>query len=197
MPLIRKAREYNMTEEGTAARKHAQIVWWRDPEFSPATQAEHAFVEGYELVAFDIPPGAGGAPRAIGWEVWSPKTPALGSPEEYAKRLHELIDDNDAFDELVETLEADRSIKREEMREIASAFLGYTVPKGRARAANLNDIRHRQSSNMTRWVERMKRIGLRPRGLEQGASASFDEAKRAAEATLMKLLERGSSPDLS
>ena len=45
------------------------IVWQRDPEFSSATRAQHAFVEGYELVAFDIPPGAGGAERAVGWEV--------------------------------------------------------------------------------------------------------------------------------
>jgi hypothetical protein len=27
-----------------------------------------------------------------GWEVWSPKKPALGSPEEYAKRPTELMD---------------------------------------------------------------------------------------------------------
>src|SRR5262245_61885466 len=120
------------------------IVWKPDPEFWSATRAEHAFVEGYELVAFDIPPGAGGPDRAIGWEVWSPKKPSLGSPEEYAKRLHEVMDDNDAFDEVLETLEADRSIKREGMRQIASDILGYTVPKSRGRAANLNDIRHRQ-----------------------------------------------------
>src|SRR5215467_2464078 len=179
-----------MAEESTAARKHAQIVWQRDPEFSSATQAEHAFVEGYELVAFDIPPGPGGAPRAIGWEVWSPKTPALGSPEEYAKRLHELMDDNDAVDALIETLEADLSIKREEMRQIASAILGYTVPKSRARTLNLVAIRNRQSSNVSRWVERMQKpIRTGSRGLEQGSSASFEEAKQAAEETLWKLLK--------
>src|SRR5215467_9935008 len=178
-----------MAEEGTAARKRAQIVWRRDPEFSSATQAEHAFVEGYELVAFDIPPGAGGAPRAIGWEVWSPKTPALSSPEEYAKRLHELMDDNDAFDALIETLEADRSIKREEMRQIASAILGYTVPKSHARKLNLVAIRNRQSSNVRRWVERMQRpAGRGPRGLKNGSSASYEEAKSVAEATIVRLL---------
>ena len=178
-----------MAEEGTAARKHAQIVWQRDPEFSSATQAEHAFVEGYELVVFDIPPGPGGAPRAIGWEVWSPKTPALGSPEEYAKRLHELMDDNDAFDALIETLEADRSIKREEMRQIATGILGHDVPKSRSRSANLIAIRRRQSSNVTRWVERMQRpVGRGPRGLKNGSSASFEEAKSVAEATVVRLL---------
>jgi hypothetical protein len=166
------------------------IVWERDPEFSSATHAEHAFVKGYELVAFDIPPGTGGTERAIGWEVWLPKKPPLSSPEEYAKRLHELMDDNDAFDELIETLEADHSMKREEMRQIASEILGYAVPKSRGRAVNLDDIRHRQSSNARRWVERIKRIGSGPRGLRQGSSASFEEAKQAAEATLMKLLER-------
>jgi hypothetical protein len=172
------------------------IVWKRDPEFSSATRAEHAFVEGYELVAFDIPPGAGGTQRAIGWEVWSPKKPNLGSPAEYAKRLQELIDDNDAFDELIETLEADRFMKREEMRQIASVFLGYTVPKSRARTVNLAAIRNRQSSNVRRWVERMQRpVRTGSRGLENGSSASFEEAKKAAEATLMKLLERKPSPD--
>jgi hypothetical protein len=172
------------------------IVWKRDPEFSSATRAEHAFVEGYELVAFDIPPSAGGTQRAIGWEVWSPKKPNLGSPAEYAKRLQELIDDNDAFDELIETLEADRFMKREEMRQIASVFLGYAVPKSRARTVNLAAIRNRQSSNVRRWVERMQRpVRTGSRGLENGSSASFEEAKKAAEATLMKLLERKSSPD--
>jgi hypothetical protein len=129
--------------EGTHQGFAIVIVWERDPEFSSATRAEHAFVKGYELVAFDIPASARGTGRAIGWEVWLPKKPPLSSPEEYAKRLHELMDDNDAFDELIETLEADRSMKREEMRQIASEILGYTVPKSRARAVNLNDIRHR------------------------------------------------------
>ena len=105
------------------------VAWKPDPEFWSATRAQRAFVEGYELVAFDIPPGAGGPQRVIGWEVWSPKLPGLGSPEEYAKRLHELMDNNDTFDELIETLERDRSIKREGMRQVASAFLGYTVPR--------------------------------------------------------------------
>jgi len=39
------------------------------------------------------------------------------------------MDNNDTFDELIETLERDRSIKRDGMRQIASAFLGYTVPR--------------------------------------------------------------------
>jgi len=165
------------------------IIWKRDPEFSSATRAEHAFVEGYELVAFDIPPGARGTQRAIGWEVWSPKKPNLGSPAEYAQRLQELIDDNDAFDELIETLEADRSIKREEMRQIASGILGYDVPKSRSRSANLIAIRRRQSSNVTRWVERMQRpVGRGPRGLKNGSSASYEEAKSVAEATIVRLL---------
>jgi len=164
------------------------VAWKPDPEFWSATRAQRAFVEGYELVAFDIPPGAGGPQRVIGWEVWSPKLPGLGSPEEYAKRLHELMDNNDTFDELIETLERDRSIKRDGMRQIASAFLGYTVPKSRGREENLNDIRRRQSSDEKRWAERMERIGLQPRGLEKGLSASFEEAKQAAETTLMKLI---------
>jgi hypothetical protein len=103
------------------------------------------------------------------------------------------MDDNDAFDQLIDTLEADRSIKQEGMRQIASAFLGYTVPKSRGRTENLSDIRRRQSSDEKRWAERMERVGSGPRGLEKGSSASFEEAKQAAEATLMKLLKRSPS----
>jgi len=166
------------------------VAWRHDPEFSSATQAEHAFVEGYELVAFDIPPGAGGPERVIGWEVWPPKKKGLGAPEEYARRLSEAIEDNDAFDELIETLEEDRSIKREEMRQIASAFLGYAAPKSRGGAANLNNIRHRQSADARRWVERMnKALGSHPRGLEKGSAKSFEQAKHAAETALARLLE--------
>jgi hypothetical protein len=62
--------------------------------------------------------------------------------------------------------------------------------KARALFENLNDIRRRQSSDEKRWAERMERIGLEPRGLEKGLSASFEEAKQAAETTLMKLLQR-------
>jgi len=176
--------------EGVAAR----LVWRRDPEFSTATSAEHAFVEGYELVAFDIPPGKPGEVRIIGWEVWSPKTPALGSAEEYAKRLQELMDNNEAFDELIETLEDDRSMKREEVRQIASAILGYAVPKKSGRMVNLVAIRNRQSSNVRCWIERMQRpVRTGPRGLENGSSASFEEAKLEAEETLTKLLERKAS----
>jgi hypothetical protein len=157
----------------------AQIVWKRDPEFSSATKAEHAFVEGYELVAFDIPPDNPGAERVIGWEVWLPKKPRLGSAEEYAKRLQELMDDNDAFDELIEMLDANRSIKREEMRQIASGILGYAVPKRRGRTVNLVAIRNRQSSNVRRWVEPMQKpVGTGPRGLKDGSSASFEGATR-------------------
>jgi hypothetical protein len=88
---------------------------------------------------------------------------------------------------LIETPERDRSIKREGMRQIASAFLGYIVPKSRGREENLNDIR-RQSSDEKRWAQRMERIGLEPPGLEKGLSASFEEAKQAAKTTLMKLI---------
>ena len=166
------------------------IVWRRDRDFFSATRAERAFVDGYELVAFDIPPDAPGQQRIIGWEVWLPKKPDLGSREQYVKRLRELMEDDDAFDELIETLETDRSINREGMRQIASEILGYPVPKSRGRGANLHDIRRRQSSEVRRWADRLKRIGSGPRGLRKGSSASFEEAKQTAEATLMKLLER-------
>jgi hypothetical protein len=167
------------------------IVWRTDPEFWAATRAEHAFVKGYELVAFDIPATPEFPQRVIGWEVWPPQTKiSLGPPEEYARRLQESMDDNDAFDTLIETLEADRSIKREGMRQIASAILGYEVPKSRGRAANINDIRHRQSFDPRRWAERMNKLrSSDTHGLEKGSSSTFEEAKAAAEAMLRKLLE--------
>src|SRR5215470_5420243 len=96
-------------------------------------RAEYAFVKGYELVAFDIPPDTAQQERIIGWEVWSPKAKGLGSWGDYVRRLDETMNDNDAFDAVIETLEGDRSIKREEMRQIASAMLGYDVPKSRGR----------------------------------------------------------------
>jgi hypothetical protein len=64
----------------------------------------------------------------------------------------DLMGDNDAFDQLIDTLEADRSIKREGMRQIASAFLGYSVPESRGRTENLSDIRRCRSSDEKRWV---------------------------------------------
>lgn len=45
-------------------------VWTRDPEFWSVPCAEHALVDGYELVAFDIPADAR-HPRDIGWEVFT------------------------------------------------------------------------------------------------------------------------------
>jgi hypothetical protein len=76
------------------------------------------------------------------------------------------------------------------MQQIASAFVGYEVPKSRGRGENLGDIRRRQSSNAKRWLERMnKALGSHPRGLEKRSAASFEEANRAAEMALAKLLE--------
>ena len=76
------------------------------------------------------------------------------------------------------------------MRQIASGILGYDVPKNRTRFANLAAIRRRQSSNVTRWVERMQRpVGRGPRGLKNGSSASYEEAKLVAEETVARLLD--------
>jgi hypothetical protein len=46
------------------------VEWLRDPEFLSASQAEHAFVGAYELVAFDIPPTDQFPTRDIGWELF-------------------------------------------------------------------------------------------------------------------------------
>ena len=43
-----------------------RIIWRRDPEFASAARAEHAFVEGYELVAFDIPLARSEADNRVG-----------------------------------------------------------------------------------------------------------------------------------
>src|SRR6516225_4879717 len=63
----------------------------------------------------------------------------------FVSRCGRLRGDNPRYSrkqklELIETPERDRSIKREGMRQIASAFLGYTVPKSRGREENVNDI---------------------------------------------------------
>jgi hypothetical protein len=60
------------------------IVWRTDPEFWAATRAEHAYVKGYELVAFDIPATPEFPRRVIGWEVWPPQTKiSVGPADEY------------------------------------------------------------------------------------------------------------------
>jgi hypothetical protein len=46
-----------------------KIEWKPDLEFWSASQAEHAFVGPYELVAFDLPEDKSG-PREIGWELY-------------------------------------------------------------------------------------------------------------------------------
>ncbi|WP_316184796.1 hypothetical protein [Bradyrhizobium sp. SZCCHNRI1003] len=50
-------------------RKEAATGWHPDPEFWSANRAEHRLVDGYELVAFDLP-AANGFPAEIGWELF-------------------------------------------------------------------------------------------------------------------------------
>jgi hypothetical protein len=47
------------------------IHWMPDSEFWSAKRAEHAFVGGYELIAFDLPATARD-PAEIGFEVFGP-----------------------------------------------------------------------------------------------------------------------------
>ncbi|WP_407159434.1 hypothetical protein [Bradyrhizobium sp. STM 3557] len=49
--------------------KQTATGWHPDPEFWSAHRAEHCFVEGYELIAFDLP-AANGFPAEIGWELF-------------------------------------------------------------------------------------------------------------------------------
>ena len=63
-------------------------------------------VKGYELVAFDIAAGVGGPERVIGWEVLGDMAAQNERPWRspgVRSRLDELIDNNDAFDELIDT----------------------------------------------------------------------------------------------
>jgi hypothetical protein len=50
-------------------KKEAAIGWHPDPEFWSANRAERRLVDGYELVAFDLP-AANGFPAEIGWELF-------------------------------------------------------------------------------------------------------------------------------
>jgi hypothetical protein len=47
------------------------ICWIPDTEFWSARRAEHAFVGGYELIAFDLPATAHD-PAEIGFELFGP-----------------------------------------------------------------------------------------------------------------------------
>lgn len=47
----------------------AAVGWHPDPDFWSADRAEHCFVDGYELIAFDLP-AANGFPAEIGWELF-------------------------------------------------------------------------------------------------------------------------------
>ena len=45
------------------------LGWHPAPEFWSANRAEHRFVDGHELIAFDLP-AAHGFPAEIGWELF-------------------------------------------------------------------------------------------------------------------------------
>jgi hypothetical protein len=44
--------------------------WKPDPEFGNAKRAEHAIINGYELVAYDMPASTS-VPAIIGWELFT------------------------------------------------------------------------------------------------------------------------------
>jgi hypothetical protein len=44
-------------------------IWQPDVSFRPPGRAEHGFIDGFELLAFDLP-GYKDDPRVIGWEVF-------------------------------------------------------------------------------------------------------------------------------
>ena len=46
------------------------LGWHPVPEFWSANRAEHRFVDGHELIAFDLP-AAHGFPAEIGWELFN------------------------------------------------------------------------------------------------------------------------------
>ncbi|MGA7806065.1 hypothetical protein [Bradyrhizobium sp.] len=50
-------------------KKEAAVGWDPDPEFWSANRAERRLVDGYELVAFDLP-AVNGFPTEIGWELF-------------------------------------------------------------------------------------------------------------------------------
>nr|WP_316169056.1 MULTISPECIES: zincin-like metallopeptidase domain-containing protein [unclassified Bradyrhizobium] len=50
-------------------KKETAIGWHPDPEFWSANRAERRLVDGYELVAFDLP-AASGLPAEIDWELF-------------------------------------------------------------------------------------------------------------------------------
>jgi len=98
--------------------------------------------------------------RIICREISPPKDKDLGSQDEDARRLHEPMDYNEAFDAAIETLEGDRSIRdaadRQRIPRICCAESRVRPPA----------IRRRQSSNVKCWEERCLpteiRVGIPP-----------------------------------
>jgi hypothetical protein len=71
----------------------------------------------------------------------------LGKEARDMNYINELINntrDNAAFDAVVATLRADKAIRRQEMRAIARAYLGYEIAKAKGRTDALRAIIERQ-----------------------------------------------------
>ena len=59
---------------------------------------------------------------------------------QYGSQLKQHILDNDKFDAIVNRLRLDRSINAEEMRALASNYLGYSISKSASREGALQKI---------------------------------------------------------
>lgn len=76
----------------------------------------------------------------------------------YSNELKANIQNNAAFDKTVERLGADKSVRTEEMRQIAKAHLGYDIKASHGRAAALQKIKDDQMVAM-RQAGRAANIG--------------------------------------
>jgi hypothetical protein len=65
----------------------------------------------------------------------------------YAGALSQASEDNPAFDRTVSEMQADKTVRAQEMREIAKAYLGYEIAKKKGRADALKAIVERQALN--------------------------------------------------
>ncbi len=73
--------------------------WQPDPGFPNANRAEHAIIEGFELIAYELPAAPSVSPRVIGWELFT-------GPD-----LHTLVDQGGA-----ETFDAAKAAAEEALR---------------------------------------------------------------------------------
>jgi len=116
--MAQAGRQYERLRVDEATVSPPVVPWRPDPEFHSVTQAQHAFVGGFEVICYDLPAYAG-SPRIVGFEV-------------FGGRNHlTLLRQGSDFETFTEAQIAAEKALRDVMADVASA---NPAPGGRRRA---------------------------------------------------------------